>query len=165
TFEELPLGIALKNAIRELGYEKPTAIQAQALPILLAEPTDFIGVAATGTGKTAAFGIPLLEQVNAHEKHVQAIVLCPTRELAQQVSGQLNLLGKYKNAKVLAIYGGGGYHEQIEGLRAGHQIVVGTPGRLIDHLDRGTLDLTAVKTIVLDEADRMIDMGFKDDLE
>jgi ATP-dependent RNA helicase DeaD len=165
TFDELNLSTELTRAIKELGFDTPSPIQAQALPVLLAEATDFIGLAATGTGKTAAFGIPLLEKVDTKNKRVQAVVLCPTRELAQHVSGQLGLLGKYKNIKVLAIYGGANYHDQMHGLRTGHQIVVGTPGRMIDHLERGTLDLGSVKTIVLDEADKMIDMGFKDELE
>ena len=164
-FDELNLSPASSRAIKELGYEIPTTIQAQTLPVLLAEPTDFIGLAATGTGKTAAFGIPIVEQLDPSIKRVQALVLCPTRELALQVSGQLGLLGKYKNLKVLSIYGGAGYQDQMHGLRSGYQIVVGTPGRMIDHLKRGSLDLSKVKTIVLDEADKMIDMGFKDDLE
>ncbi len=165
TFEELELSAPVARAIKELGYTEPSAIQAQALPILLGEPTDFIGQAATGTGKTAAFGIPLIEQIDAAKKSVQGLILCPTRELALQVCGQINLLGKFKNIKALPIYGGANYSDQIWGLRNGAQIVVGTPGRLIDHLERGTLDLQNLKTLVLDEADEMISMGFKEDLE
>ena len=152
-------------AIAELGYSVPTEIQRQALPILLAGPVDFIGQAATGTGKTAAFGIPLLEQVDPASKHVQGLVLCPTRELAMQVAGQINLMGKHKGVKALAIYGGAGYDAQLAGLKHGVAIVVGTPGRLIDHIQRGSLKLSSVKTVVLDEADEMISMGFKEDLE
>ena len=165
SFDELKLSEPLARAIREMGYAVPTPIQAQALPSLLGAPTDFIGQAGTGTGKTAAFGIPLLEQVDPAQKHVQGLVLCPTRELALQVSGQINLMGKYKGVKALPVYGGTGYVEQHEGLKQGVPIVVGTPGRLIEHIDRQALRLNAVKTVVLDEADEMISMGFKDDLE
>jgi ATP-dependent RNA helicase DeaD len=165
TFDEVKLSEPLARAVRELGYVTPTAVQAQALPILLAGPTDFIGQAATGTGKTAAFGLPLLEQVDPAARHVQGLILCPTRELALQVSGQIALLGKHKHVKALAVYGGAGYFEQIEGLKHGAHVVVGTPGRIIDHIDRGTLKLEHLKTLVLDEADEMISMGFKEDLE
>jgi ATP-dependent RNA helicase DeaD len=165
TFDELALSSALIKAIKELGYSKPTPIQAQTLPILLGNATDFIGQAATGTGKTDAFGIPLIEQIDESAKSVQGLILCPTRELAIQVSGQINLLGKFKNIKAIPIYGGTSYTEQIQGLRNGAQIVVGTPGRVIDHLSRGTLKLDDVRTIVLDEADEMVSMGFKEDLE
>lgn len=165
SFEQLELSPDLTKAIVALGYKEPSPIQAQALPILLGDPTDFIGLAATGTGKTAAFGIPLLEQIDPSVKGVQGLVLCPTRELAMQVSGQINLLGKFKGIRALPIYGGASYTEQIHGLKRGAQIVVGTPGRLIDHLDKGILKLNHLKTVVLDEADEMISMGFKEDLE
>ena len=122
-------------------------------------------MAATGTGKTAAFGIPLLEQIDATKKSVQGLILCPTRELALQVCGQIQQLGQFKKIKVLPIYGGSNYSDQLHGLRTGAQIVVGTPGRLIDHLERGTLNLKDVQTIILDEADEMISMGFKEELE
>lgn len=165
SFKELNLTPAVARAITELGYEKPSQIQSETLPILLGDATDFIGLAATGTGKTAAFGIPLLERINPFEKSVQAIILCPTRELALQVSGQIDLLGKYQGVKSTAIYGGAPYGEQIAAIRRGAQVVVGTPGRVIDHLDRGTLELSNVSIVILDEADEMISMGFKDDLE
>lgn len=165
SFNELSLSAPLLRAIAELGYEKPSQIQAEALPILLGEPTDFLGLAATGTGKTAAFGLPLLEKINPSLRKVQALILCPTRELALQVSGQINLLGKYKNIRALPVYGGAGYGEQISGLKAGPQVVVGTPGRLVDHLEKGTLRCDELKILVLDEADEMISMGFKEDLE
>jgi len=155
----------LLQAIKELGYEKPTAVQAQTLPVLLGAPTDFIGLAATGTGKTAAFGIPLLEKIDPSQEGVQGLILCPTRELALQVSGQINLLGKFSGIKAVAIYGGASFGEQVRGLKAGASIVVGTPGRMIDHLTRGTLNLRNVRTVILDEADEMISMGFKEDLE
>jgi ATP-dependent RNA helicase DeaD len=153
------------RAITELGYEKPSPIQVEALPILLGEPTDFLGLAATGTGKTAAFGIPLLERIDPNKRAVQALILCPTRELAVQVSGQINLLGKYKGIKSFPIYGGAGYGDQIAAIKRGVSVIVGTPGRLVDHLEKGTLRLDELEVLVLDEADEMISMGFKDDLE
>lgn len=165
SFAELNLSPELNKAIESLGYTTPSPIQVQALPLLLGEPTDFIGLAATGTGKTAAFGIPLLEQIEPGKKHVQSLVLCPTRELALQVTGQINLLGKFKHIKALPIYGGASYSDQIHGLKSGHQVVVGTPGRVVDHIGRGTLNFKNLKTIVLDEADKMISMGFKEELE
>lgn len=165
TFDDLKLSEPLSRAIHDLGFTTPTPIQRQALPILLAGNVDFIGLAATGTGKTAAFGIPLLEKLDAHSKHVQGVILCPTRELALQVSGQISLLGQFKGIKVLPIYGGTGYEAQFEGLKHGAQIIVGTPGRIIDHIDRKSLSLKDAKVVVLDEADEMISMGFKEDLE
>ncbi|MDD5303439.1 MAG: DEAD/DEAH box helicase [Elusimicrobia bacterium] len=165
SFEDLKLSAPLARAIAELGYSAPTEIQQQALPILLGAPTDFIGQAATGTGKTAAFGIPLLEQIDTAKKHVQGLILCPTRELAVQVSGQINLFGKHKGVKAVPIYGGTSYAAQLDGLKHGAAIVVGTPGRIIDLIDRGALKLANVKTVILDEADEMISMGFKEDLE
>lgn len=165
SFSELQLSPPLMRAISDLGYEKPSQIQAEALPILLEGTTDFIGLAATGTGKTAAFSIPIVEKVDPRSRAVQALVLCPTRELALQVTGQINLLGKYKGVQALPVYGGSSFGEQMRGLKQGVSIVVGTPGRIIDHMERGTLRLDDVQTIVLDEADEMISMGFKEDLE
>ncbi len=165
TFEQLPLDPALMKSITELGYTMPSPIQQQALPILLGDNTDFIGLAATGTGKTAAFSLPLLGRIDTSKKAVQAIILCPTRELCMQVSGQVNLLGKHLGVRSLPIYGGAGYDEQLRGLRQGVPVVVGTPGRMIDHIERGTLKLDNVKIVVLDEADEMISMGFKEDME
>ncbi|MBS1983676.1 MAG: DEAD/DEAH box helicase [Bdellovibrionales bacterium] len=165
SFNELTLSPALQRAIAELGYEKPSPIQAQALPMLLGVDTDFLGLAATGTGKTAAFSIPMLERIDPSKKGVQALVLCPTRELALQVAGQINLLGKYKGIRTVAVYGGSSFGDQVYGLKQGASVVVGTPGRVIDHLDRGTLVLSGLRTVILDEADEMISMGFKDELE
>jgi len=165
SFKELNLSAPIMKSIEELGFEKPSPIQAQALPILLGDSTDFIGLAATGTGKTAAYSIPLLERIDPKNKAVQALVLCPTRELALQVTGQINLLGKYKGVKALPVYGGSGYRDQIDGLRHGVPVVVGTPGRLIDHIEKGTLKLDGLQTIILDEADEMISMGFRDELD
>jgi ATP-dependent RNA helicase DeaD len=163
-FDGLSLNPALLKAIKELGYEKPSPIQAQALPRLLGQNIDFIGLAATGTGKTAAFSLPLLERIKP-VRGVQALILCPTRELTLQVAGQVKLLGRYLNVSALPIYGGAGYEEQLYGLRKGVSVVVGTPGRLIDHLKRGTLKLGDVRTVVLDEADEMISMGFREAIE
>lgn len=165
SFKDLDLSPLLMRSIEDMGFEKPSPIQAQTLPMLLGVDTDFIGLAATGTGKTAAFSIPLLERIDPTLKKVQAIVLCPTRELALQVSGQINLLGKHLKIKSLPIYGGAGYREQIDGLKSGIPIVVGTPGRVIDHLEKGTLKLDSLSTVILDEADEMISMGFKDELD
>lgn len=165
SFQELSLSAPLLRAVEELGYVKPSPIQAQALPILLSSDTDFLGLAATGTGKTAAFAIPLLERMDSAVRGVQALVLCPTRELAMQVSGQIDLLGKYKGIRSLQIYGGSGYGDQLAGLKRGAQVVVGTPGRIVDHIERGTLKLDQLQLLVLDEADEMISMGFKNDLE
>ena len=165
TFEELNLLPALAKSIAELGFTTPSPIQAQALPILCGDATDFIGLAATGTGKTAAFAIPLLSKIDPLARVVQTIILCPTRELAIQVAGQVELLGKYLGVKAATIYGGAGYGDQIAALRRGAQVVVGTPGRVIDHLEKGTLDLTNVSVVILDEADEMISMGFKEEME
>ncbi|MFL5815403.1 MAG: DEAD/DEAH box helicase [Bdellovibrionia bacterium] len=165
SFTELKLSPSLMASITEMGFETPTPIQAQALPILLNQATDFLGLAATGTGKTVAFGIPLLEKINPDFRAVQGLILCPTRELALQVSGQIDLLGKHMGVRALPIYGGAPYHDQIRGLKQGAKIVVGTPGRIIDHLERGTLDLSNLQVVILDEADEMISMGFKEELE
>lgn len=148
-----------------MGFTTPSPIQAQAIPYLL-EGRDVIGQAQTGTGKTAAFGIPIIDRIDAAQKHVQALILCPTRELAVQVSEELRRLLKFKKGLfVTAIYGGDSYDRQIRDLKKGTQIVVGTPGRIMDHLDRGTLHLDQLQMIVLDEADEMLDMGFRDDIE
>lgn len=164
SFNDLPLPSALMRAVTDLGYEKPSPIQAEALPILLEQDVDFVGLAATGTGKTAAFGLPLLAKLKPG-RHVQALVLCPTRELCLQVAGQIDLLGRHLGVRTLAIYGGSSYEEQFAGLKRGTSVVVGTPGRVIDHLERGTLDLSKVGTVVLDEADEMISMGFREAME
>jgi ATP-dependent RNA helicase DeaD len=149
----------------EMGFTSPTPIQEKALPLLLGPSQDFIGLASTGTGKTAAFGIPLIEKIDASLKSTQGLVLSPTRELAMQVSEQLQKLGKYKGLRVITIYGGSSYTAQIEGVRRGAHIVVATPGRLVDFLEQKIIQLKDVKTLILDEADEMISMGFKDDLE
>jgi ATP-dependent RNA helicase DeaD len=163
-FEDLPLSQEIINGIEELGFSNLFPIQAQAIMPLL-EGKDVIGQAQTGTGKTAAFGIPMVEHLNPKIKSVQGLVLEPTRELAIQVAEHISRISKYASFKVLPIYGGKPIQNQIYALERGVHIVVGTPGRIIDHLKRGTLDLASVKIVVLDEADRMLDMGFIDDIE
>lgn len=165
SFKSFGLSSQLLNSLEDMGFESPSPIQSQTLPLLLGADTDFIGLAATGTGKTAAFSIPLIERIQTNVRQVQALVLCPTRELALQVSGQINQLGKHHKIRSVAIYGGAGYSEQISGIKSGAQIVVGTPGRVIDHLERGTLKLDSLSTLILDEADEMISMGFKEELD
>ena len=158
-FEDLPE--ALQEGIRELGWTTPMPVQAKVLPVM-ALGDDLIVKALTGSGKTGAFGIPIVRSIDPETKGCQALVMCPTRELANQVSGELEILGRAKGIKCLPIYGGVGYAEQNEGIEAGHQVIVGTPGRILDHLGRGNLDLSRTRTLVLDEGDRMLDMGFAD---
>ncbi|MBF9140412.1 DEAD/DEAH box helicase [Hymenobacter properus] len=164
-FDELNLSEEVQRAITEMGYEEASPIQAGAIPVLL-EGRDVIGQAQTGTGKTAAFSIPIIEAVDADSRDVQAIVLCPTRELAVQVSGEIQKLGKHKRGlAVVPIYGGSSYDRQFRALERGVQIVIGTPGRVMDHIERGTLKLDKTTKIILDEADEMLDMGFREDIE
>lgn len=164
-FDELPLSDEVKRSIADMGFEEPSPIQAQAIPKIL-QGKDIIGQAQTGTGKTAAFGIPILEMVDQSDKSLQALVLCPTRELAIQVSKEIGNLATYmKGIKILPIYGGQPIDRQIRSLKGGVQIVIGTPGRVIDHIKRKTLKMNNIKTVVLDEADEMLDMGFREDIE
>lgn len=164
-FEDLKLSKEILKAVQDMGFEEASPIQGRAIPAML-EGRDIIGQAQTGTGKTAAFGIPILEMVDPEIKKPQMIVLCPTRELAVQVSEEIKRLSKYKKGiRVLPIYGGQSIDRQILGLKGGIQIVIGTPGRIMDHMERGTLKLDNIKTVVLDEADEMLDMGFIDDIE
>ncbi|MEP7290603.1 MAG: DEAD/DEAH box helicase [Chloroflexota bacterium] len=163
-FEELNLRPELMRAILELGYENPTPIQEQAIPALIAG-RDVLGQAQTGTGKTAAFALPLLEKIDYSQRSVQGLVLAPTRELANQVAEAIFQYGKHLGARVLAIYGGSPYVRQIKRLESGVHIVVGTPGRVIDLIEKGALDLSGVRYLVLDEADEMLKMGFIDDVE
>lgn len=166
TFQELPLRESLLKAITERGYVEPTEIQQQAIPLLASEDTDFVGQAQTGTGKTAAFVLPLLNKVNANSKDVQALILTPTRELANQVCEEIKKFATYEKIKTLSVYGGVSLDGQIKGLRRDKpQIVVGTPGRVLDLIDRGVLVLDYAKFAVLDEADEMLDMGFIDDVK
>lgn len=164
-FTDLGISAPVLKAIQEMGFEAPTKIQTAAIPVLM-EGRDVAGQAQTGTGKTAAFAIPVLEKIDTGSKHVQAIVMCPTRELAIQVTGEFIKLAKFiKGVKVTPVYGGQPIQRQIKQIKAGTQIVVGTPGRVIDHLKRGTLNLNNLKIVVLDEADEMLNMGFRDDIE
>ena len=155
-FEELQLDDRIIRAITEMGFEEASPIQAQAIPVVL-EGRDMIGQAQTGTGKTAAFGIPMLEKIDPKNKKLQGIVLCPTRELAIQVAEEIRNLAKYMHGiKVLPIYGGQDIVKQIRSLKSGTQIVIGTPGRVMDHMRRKTMKLDFVHTVVLDEADEML---------
>jgi ATP-dependent RNA helicase DeaD len=163
TFSDFELHRNVYKAIHDMGFEEPSPIQAAAIPLIL-EGKDVIGQAQTGTGKTAAFGIPLVEKVSMENK-VQALVLTPTRELAIQVSGELRKISKYKKIRTLPIYGGQSIGHQIRTLKQGVQAVIGTPGRVLDHLRRKTLRLEEVQMVVLDEADEMLDMGFIDDIK
>ncbi|NLY20656.1 MAG: DEAD/DEAH box helicase [Tissierellia bacterium] len=164
-FQSINLSKEVIDAVSDMGFEELSPIQAQAIPYLM-EGLDVIGQAQTGTGKTAAFGIPIVEKVNPNDKSIQAMVLCPTRELCIQVSKEITKLAKYKrDVMVLPIYGGQPIERQIRGLKKGVQIVVGTPGRVIDHINRRTLKTGNIQMFVLDEADEMFDMGFRDDIE
>jgi ATP-dependent RNA helicase DeaD len=164
SFEELPIAGEILRSLHEIGFGEMFPIQAAAIGPLL-QGRDVIGQAKTGTGKTAAFGIPMVQKINRAEDSVQGLVLVPTRELAHQVASDLSRYGKHLSIRVLAVYGGQPIYGQMEALQDTVHIVVGTPGRVIDHLSRGTLILDGVKMAVLDEADRMLDMGFKEDIE
>ncbi len=164
-FSDLPVSEYILRAVEEMGFEYTTPIQAQGIPVVM-RGGDFIGQAQTGTGKTAAFGIPAIEAVDVDSKSTQVLVMCPTRELALQVKEQIQKLAKYKRGlNVAAIYGGESYERQFLALKKGSQIVVGTPGRIMDHIDRKTLILSDVKLAILDEADEMLNMGFREDIE
>lgn len=166
TFQNYSLSSTTFQALEDLGYVAPTDIQRQALPKLLNDDRDFIGQAQTGTGKTLAFVLPLLEKLSAKDRKVQALILTPTRELAQQVCQEVEKLGKYSALNAFAVYGGAPYEKQIKAIKQDRpQIIVGTPGRVIDLMDRLILDLSAVKYLVLDEADEMLNMGFFDDVQ
>jgi ATP-dependent RNA helicase DeaD len=163
-FDELPLSEPVLAALRDMGYEEPTPIQEQAIPIALRRK-DLVGQAQTGTGKTAGFGIPVIELVAPEGKGIAALILVPTRELAEQVAEELGELAKHKGTGIVPIYGGVSFGPQLKGLKEGGRVVVGTPGRIMDHVRRGNLDLRHVEILVLDEADRMLDMGFIDDIK
>ena len=163
-FEDMNISNEICRAVLDMGFEEATPIQSQAIPVIL-EGKDIIGQSQTGTGKTAAFGIPLLERINPEDRRLQALILCPTRELAIQVSEEFRKLLKYKdNIRVLPIYGGQPIDRQIAALRKGTQVVIGTPGRVMDHMRRRTIKAETVQMMVLDEADEMLDMGFIKDV-
>ncbi|MEM8709236.1 MAG: DEAD/DEAH box helicase, partial [Actinomycetota bacterium] len=164
-FAALGLRAQLLDRLVELGYEEPTPIQAEAIPQMLTG-ADLLGQAATGTGKTAAFALPILQSIEPGAEAIpQALVVVPTRELAVQVSEAMFAYGRGQGLKVVPIYGGQPIPRQLQALRRGVHVVVATPGRAIDHIRRGSLELDAIRTVVLDEADEMLDMGFTEDIE
>ena len=164
-FEQLEIQPEILRAITDMGFEEATPIQAKSIPVIL-EGKDIVGQAQTGTGKTASFGIPILQNIDPKNRALQAIVLCPTRELAIQVADELRKLSKYLHGiKVLPIYGGQDITKQIRSIKAGAQIIIGTPGRVMDHMRRKTMKLAHVKMVALDEADEMLNMGFREDIE
>lgn len=166
TFESLGLSEELLRAVTELGFTNPTPIQEQAIPVLLSGTKDFIGLAQTGTGKTAAFGLPLLHLIKQEDRFPQALVICPTRELCLQIVKEMELFKKFQpSVRIVAVYGGSSISMQIRDLRRGVQIVVATPGRLIDLIERKAINLEQIKYVVLDEADEMLNMGFQEDIE
>jgi len=159
TFSELGLSAAMLRALTDAGYTRPTPIQAQAVPLAL-KGRDLMGLAMTGTGKTAAFTIPIIERLTGGPKRTRALILTPTRELCQQVEESFRKYGRHSKLAVISVYGGVGYDPQTKALRGGVDVVVATPGRLIDHIERGNADFRELEVLVLDEADRMLDMGF-----
>src|SRR6476660_273602 len=166
TFEALGIEEGLLHSIKALGFTQPTPIQEKAIPVLLQGTKDFVGLAQTGTGKTAAFGLPLLQLIDAGKKHPQALAVCPTRELCMQIVNEIELFKKHiRGAHVVAVYGGASIGAQIRDLKRGVQIVVATPGRLIDLIERKAINLEQIEYVVLDEADEMLNMGFQEDIE
>ncbi len=165
-FFELGIRHDIVNAITELGFENPTPIQEQSIPVLLTGSNDFVGLAQTGTGKTAAFGLPLLELLDFEENYPQALVLCPTRELCLQIANDLKNYSKnMNNVNVVAVYGGASISDQLRQIKRGVQIVVATPGRMLDIINRKAIDFSQVQFVVLDEADEMLNMGFQEDID
>lgn len=165
TFESLGLNESILKGIQELGFEAPTPIQEQAIPILLSGDKDFVGLAQTGTGKTAAFGLPLLQQIDMKVTKPQGLILCPTRELCLQIANDLKNFSKFVgDVNIVAVYGGANIGMQLRELKRGGQIVVATPGRLLDIIDRGAINFENVRYVVLDEADEMLNMGFQEDI-
>ena len=165
-FLDLGLSNELLNAVAELGFEKPTPVQARIIPVLLVENKDIVCLAQTGTGKTAAFGLPVLEYLDTNNPETQVLILSPTRELCRQITQDLENYSKYqKGVKIVSLYGGASIVTQMRQLRNGAHIIVATPGRLLDIIKRKEADISHINTLVLDEADEMLDMGFKDDLD
>ena len=163
-FGELTVSGAVGHALDRMGYSEPTPVQCSVIPIAT-QGLDVVGQAQTGTGKTAAFGIPIVELIDGGSTEIQALVLTPTRELAMQVSTEIASLGQFDNVRCLTVYGGQSMNTQLDGLRRRPQVVVATPGRLMDHMSRRTISLSDVRIVVLDEADQMLDIGFVDDIE
>src|SRR6476469_1118603 len=165
TFDDLGIDKRVLKALADVGYETPSPIQAATIPALL-EGRHVVGLAQTGTGKTAAFAVPILSQIDLKQKTPQALVLAPTRELALQVAEAFERYAAHlPGLHVLPVYGGQGYGQQLSALRRGVHVIVGTPGRIMDHLEKGTLDLSELRFLVLDEADEMLKMGFAEDVE
>ena len=166
TFKDLGLNPMILQALAEIGFEQPTPIQVKTIPHLINSKNDLIALAQTGTGKTAAFALPVIQQIEEKNKNVQAIVLCPTRELAIQIASDIDKFMKYMQGfSVLAVYGGERIDKQIRGLSKNPQIIVGTPGRVNDMINRRILKVDSIKWLVLDEADEMLNMGFKEELD
>ncbi|HOZ87349.1 MAG TPA: DEAD/DEAH box helicase, partial [Bacteroidia bacterium] len=166
TFEKLGLSSDLLKAVTDLGFETPTPIQQQTIPLLSKELTDIVALAQTGTGKTAAFGLPILEKINTEEKKVQALILAPTRELCVQITNDMKNYGKYmRGFSITAVYGGSSIENQIRDIKRGVQVIAATPGRLLDLIERRAVNLNTVNIVVLDEADEMLNMGFKDSID
>lgn len=165
-FEELGLSPEIRRAIEEMGYECPMPVQEEVIPYLLGENNDVVALAQTGTGKTAAFGLPLIQKINVKNRIPQSLILCPTRELCLQIAGDLNDYSKYiTGLRVLPVYGGSSIDSQIRALKQGVHIIVATPGRLLDLMERKTVSLTTIQNVVMDEADEMLNMGFREDIE
>lgn len=163
-FKDLDLNQKILNSLQDLNFTAPTPIQEKSIPHLK-NNSDLIGKAKTGTGKTLAFSIPLIEKINPKQKVTQGLIICPTRELVSQVVSELKQYSKYYNYSIIPIFGGSDYSKQLKDLKQNPEIIVGTPGRLLDHLGRGTIKTEFIQTVILDEADRMLDMGFKEDME
>ncbi|MBR4030247.1 MAG: DEAD/DEAH box helicase, partial [Clostridia bacterium] len=164
-FTELNLSKDILKSLEAIGFTEATDVQAKTIPLIL-DGVDVIGHSKTGTGKTAAFGLPAIQKIDVSKECVQALVMCPTRELAMQVCDEIRKFSRYvRGFRAIAIYGGQNIERQISALEKGAQFVIGTPGRILDHIKRGTLNLENVSTVVLDEADEMLDMGFRDDME
>ena len=166
TFTDFALSPQIAKAVTDLGFETPMPIQELMIPHLLAEKGDAVGLAHTGTGKTAAFGLPLIEATDLENRSPQVLILCPTRELCIQITKELKLYGKYvQDLAITSIYGGDSYERQIRELKRGSHMIVATPGRLIDLLEKGRADISGIRNLVLDEADIMLNMGFKEELD
>ncbi len=165
TFEELGLKSEVLKSIKELGFEAPTPIQEQAIPHLLGKDSDFVGLAQTGTGKTAAFGLPLVNNIENHAKTPQGLIICPTRELCLQIAKDLESYSKYLKVSIVAVYGGTDIRKQMSDIKRGASVIVATPGRLMDLINRKAISLSDVEYVVLDEADEMLNMGFKEDID
>ncbi|MCI5130277.1 MAG: DEAD/DEAH box helicase, partial [Candidatus Electrothrix sp. EH2] len=165
TFTDIGINNEILQAVSVQGFEEPTPVQAEVIPLMLEQQVDIVSLAQTGTGKTAAFGLPLIQLTNPEDKRTQGLILCPTRELCMQVSRDLENFARFvQGIKVLAIYGGASIEQQMRQLRKGVQIIVATPGRLRDLIRRGKVDISAVRYAIFDEADEMLQMGFQDEL-